>query len=200
MRTDTVEGGKNKIRGEGLHDVNLVGHCEPWTLGLEKTPLYVSTDKELVQKLVDLRRQHASEILRETAKHLIEKAKIQKKSAARAMISVYNAIDEEAETPEIAKQLKDDSESSIEKIVARETEREMRSFNDRATVLASKPIPDHDIIDISSTVVKVQNKSAMANTAPFREQPPNYGGRPRGRGGRRGYHPYPPRAMRGGYQ
>ena len=202
MRTDQVEGGKNKIRGEGLRDIAAMGHYEPWTFGLEKTPLYLSGDKEYVAKLVDMRRRHAHDILSFTAEYVAEKAEIQKKSAARAKISIENAIDEESTTPEMANKLKDDSKQSIDKIISREVEKEMRQFNEKANSLVDKQVIDSDISDICATVFKMQNRSQMGpgQPGPFREHAPFRGARNRGRGPRRGYRPYPPRSQRGGYQ
>ena len=133
---------------------------------------------------------------------MAEKADVQKKAAARAKISVENAIDVVNTDPTFAKQLKDDSHDSIQKITARETEREMKHFNERAAALSAKQPTDHDVIDICSTVVKMQNKSNVGppQGPPFREQAPNRGARSRGRGNRRGYHPYPQRGNWGGYQ
>ena len=202
MRTDQVEGGKNKIRGEGLRDIASMGHFEPWTFGLEKTPFYLSGDKEYVAKLVEMRRRHAHEILDFTAVYVTERAEIQKKAAARAKISIDNAIDEESNTPEMAEKLKNDSKQSIDKIISREVEKEMRQFNDRANALVDKQVIDSDIADICATVFKMQNRSQTGSgqPGPFREHAPYRGARPRGRGPRRGYRPYPPRSNRGGYQ
>ena len=55
-RTDSVEGAKNKIRGEWQSDAAVTEPLEPWTMGIDRPPQYVSRETEMYNTIRVIRK------------------------------------------------------------------------------------------------------------------------------------------------
>ena len=201
MRGDVIDGGKNKIRGEWLLDATAIKHREPWTLGTERPPAYISKEKEIADFITQTRKESADKIMSFAGKFLLEKYHVQKKSAARNKVTVESAIDEEAASPEEAAALKKNAQDAIDKLVDRETNKEMKLFNEKSAGSLKNKVNDPDILDPFGSIMRNKNRPSENSYVPFQEGGPmshtSRGRmRGRGRGARRPNRPYPSRGGR----
>ena len=207
-RHDTTESGKNTVRGEWLQDCVITQTIEPWSTGIERLPQYLTTDQDFVKKVVDFRTETAIQLMDLASKHLLAKADIQRKAAARSTITVENAIDESAPSREEGDALKAKAKEAIDKVVLRDTNREKKHFNDKATRKYSNQVSESDLKDPCSAVIRIRGLQAddpmipsaqgAPNREPFRDLSQNpRGSRYRGRAPRRGGRP---QRKRGHYQ
>ena len=134
-------------------------------------------------------------------KFLLEKYHVQKKSAARDKVTVKSAIDEEAASPEEAAALKKNAQDAIDKLVDRETNKEMKLFNEKSARSLKNKVNDPNILDPFGSIMRNKNRPSENRYVPFQEGGPmsytNRGRmRGRGRGPRRSNRPYPSRGGR----
>ena len=132
------------------------------------------------------------------AKHLLVKHDIQKRAAARNTVTVNNAISENANTPAEGEALKAKAKEAVDKVVTRDTNLEIKHFNEKAQRRYETGVSEKDLLDPYSSAIGYRDATSETNRRPpFQEVGPNpRGQRGRGRGNRRAYRPYPTRRGR----
>ena len=199
-RSDSADSGKNTIRGEWLQESARTKTVEPWAAGIERVPSYLLSDPKFAAKAAELREETALKLMEFAGELLIKKAEVQKKAAARNLITVNNAILENNPIIEDADTIQQQAKSAVEKVVARDVNREMKFFNDKALKKYTNKVSNHDLVDPCNAVMRLRGMgdTQAPERRPFQERASQpRGQRPRGRGPRRDNRGY---GRRGRYQ
>ena len=145
------------------------------------------SDPKFLAKAAELREDMAIQLMDFTGHLLLQKAEVQKKVAARNLITVNNAILENNPVMDEAQAVQEQAKSTVDKVVARDVNREMKYFNDKALKKYSNKVSTQDLIDPCNAVVRIRGNSESnpQESRPFQEMAFNpRGQRPRGRGAR----------------